>query len=177
MFKWFENNSKYWTHYWELQYYRKIKQYISLYPLLNIKQSKTRCLYISYCKLFCVLLEDFYRVLHVAMYGYMYVVWRWLIRACYQFLVEHGKEVRYLQKTVKGKVHEEPNGESVVGSGLEKHLSSYLPQRVRQHGLSAPALSVWFRKEMTGNADLLNGNLDKTSGRLISLIVTEIAPV
>lgn len=34
-----------------------------------------------------------------------------------------------------------------------------------------------FRKEMAGNADLLNGNLDKTSGRLISLIVTEIAPV
>ena len=35
-------------------------------------------------------------------------------------------------KSVNGKVHEEPNGESVVGSGMEKHLSSYLPQGVQQ---------------------------------------------
>lgn len=35
----------------------------------------------------------------------------------------------------------------------------------------------WFRKEKAGNADLFSGNLDKIAGRLISLIVTDIAPV
>lgn len=33
-------------------------------------------------------------------------------------------------KSLKGKIHKEPNGESVVGSEMEKYLSSYLPRGV-----------------------------------------------
>lgn len=58
-----------------------------------------------------------------------YVVQKRLIRACCQFLVVwKGSEMS--AKSVKGKVHKEPNGESVVRSGMEKRLSSYLPQGV-----------------------------------------------
>lgn len=73
------------------------------------------------------------------MCGNMYIVcWQYVcsMKVANQSLlpilsrVRKGSEISV--KSVKGKVHEEPNGESVMGSGMEKHLSSYLPQGVQQ---------------------------------------------
>lgn len=47
---------------------------------------------------------------------------------------------RKRDKSVKGEVGEEPKGESAVGSGMEKYLSSFLPQGVGKQMLCSECL-------------------------------------
>lgn len=82
---------------------------------------------------------------------------------------------KYLKST-KHEVHKEQKRDKCGGT-QDRKLSKRLSAPV---SLTVQMQVFWqqvFRKEMAGNADLLNGNLDQTSGLLISLIVTEIASV
>lgn len=65
-------------------------------------------------------------------------------------------------------------------SGKWDGKTSKLLSAPRSLTLRIQVLLRWvfgFRKDIAGNSDLLNGNLDKMSGWLILLIVTEIALV
>lgn len=79
-------------------------------------------------------------------------------------------------KSTKDKVHKEQKRDK-CGGKQDKKSSKLLSAPV---SLTVQMQVLWqqaFRKEMAGNADLLNGNLYQMSGLLISLILTEIAPV